>query len=71
MNKVERELTMADTTTNMTARALVLLAGADPAVAAASAFRLQRLGGLCAIFIYHTAEWAAKAATSSFWPYPT
>ena len=52
---------MADTTTNMTARALVLLAGADPAVAAASAFRLQRLGGLCAIFIYHTEEWAAKA----------
>ncbi len=52
---------MTDTTTNTTTRALVILAGADPAVAAASAFRLQRLGGLSAIFIYHTEEWAAKA----------
>ena len=42
-------------------QALVLFAAAHPAVVAASAFRLQRAGGLGAIFIYHTAALTAKA----------
>ena len=47
--------------TEPTTSALVLFAGESPAVAVASIFRLQRSGGLNAIFIYHTAEWAEKA----------
>ena len=47
--------------TNVPTTALVLFAAAHPAVAAASVFRLQRVGGLGAIFIYHTADWTAKA----------
>ncbi len=47
--------------TSAPVRGLVLFAGATPAVAAASAFRLIRLGGLDTVFIYHTGNWAAKA----------
>ena len=47
--------------TEQTTRALVIFAGAAPAVAAASAFRLRRLGDFDALFIYHTADWTAKA----------
>ena len=60
---MEKESDMAteQSTTPSKPRALVLFAGAAPAVAAASACRLMRLGGLDALFIYHTADWTAKA----------